>query len=61
MVNAMCDLTVGIFEHLHIMSKTGVDKRVKYTDHILKGASLNKYRAILLVCKEMKNIFIVIQ
>ena len=30
-VNAMCDLVVGIFEHLDIMANYDIDKRVKYT------------------------------
>ena len=37
MFNAICDLTLGTFEHLYIMSMTDVDKRLKYTECILTG------------------------
>ena len=30
LVNAMCDLTVGLFEHLNITSKTDEDHILKY-------------------------------
>ena len=48
----MYGLTVGIFEHLIILAKTDVDQRVKYTENILTGPALKKYRDILLVCKD---------
>ena len=49
MVNAICDLTVGIFEHLNILAKTDVDKGLKYTYNVLEVPSLKKYRARFLV------------
>ena len=30
-INAMCDLTVGVFEYLEITSKIHLDLRIKYT------------------------------
>ena len=45
----MCDLTVGLFEHLNITSKTDEDHILKYEERILTGHELKKYRAILLV------------
>ena len=50
-VNAMRDLRVGIFEHLNIISWSDVDERIKFIERILKGATLKKFRAVLLYCK----------
>ena len=35
MGNAMRDLMVEVFKHLHVMDNTDVYQRVKYTDLIL--------------------------
>ena len=48
----MRDLTVGLFEHLETTSPVDVDKRVAYTQCILRGVELKKYRAVLLECKQ---------
>ena len=51
MVSAMRDLTSGVFEHLDTTFPMEVDQRVDYTQRILRGAELNKYKAVLLECK----------
>ena len=56
-INAIRYLTVEIFEHLYITSKTDIDKRVNYTERILAGPALNNYREIFLVCKETENFY----
>ena len=39
-VNAVHDLTSGVFDHLEITSPMDMDQRVSYTQHILRGAVL---------------------
>ena len=39
-INAMRNLTVGVFEHLEIISPTDVDKGLAYTQRILRGSAL---------------------
>ena len=39
-INAMCNLTVRVFEHLEIISPTDVDKRLAYTQRILRESAL---------------------
>ena len=51
-VSTMRDLTVRLFEHLETTSPVDVDKRVAYTQCILRGVELKKYRAVLLECKQ---------
>ena len=51
----MCDLTVGVFEHLGIISPMGVDQKVDCTQRILRGAALKKYKAVLLECKKSER------
>ena len=48
----MCSLTVGVFGHLEIISPTDLDKRLVYTQRILIGAALKKYREVLMTCKQ---------
>ena len=48
----MCDLTVGVFEHIEIISPTDVDKRLSYMQRILIGAALKKQREVLVTCKK---------
>ena len=52
-VNAMYDLTSGLFEHLEITSPMDVDKRVAYTQRILRGTALWKYKDVQLKCKQL--------
>ena len=52
-VNAMRDLTSGVFEHLDIPYHMDVDQRVAYTHCILIGAALKKYKAVLVECKPL--------
>ena len=51
-VSAMHDLTVGVFDHLDITSSTNVDRKVAYTQRILRVAALKKYRAVLVEQKQ---------
>ena len=44
----MRDLTREVFEHLEITSHMDVDQRVAYTQRILRGAALKKYKADML-------------
>ena len=50
----MCDLMVGLFEHLDITYALVVYLSIKYTQKILTGPELKKYHVVLLVCKEME-------
>ena len=43
----MRNINVGVFEHLNINSTMDVDKRLAYTQHILRGAALKKYHEVL--------------
>ena len=54
-VSAMRDLTIGVFEHLEITFPMYVDKRVAYTQRILRGAALKKYRGVLAEFKQSEN------
>ena len=47
MISAMCDLMVGVFEHLDITSIMNVDVMIKYTEHIMRGPTLKKHRKFL--------------
>ena len=38
-IKAMRNLTVGVFENLEIISPTDVDKRLAYTQIILRGSA----------------------
>ena len=39
-ISAMLNLTVKVFEHFYITSHIDVDKRLSYTQLILRGAGL---------------------
>ena len=41
-INAMHNLTVGVFENLDIILPVDAEKRIAYTQHILRGAALKK-------------------
>ena len=47
MICKMHNITVRVFKHIEIISEIDVDKMIKYTEHILRGAVLNKYRKVL--------------
>ena len=51
-VNAMHDLTIGIFEHLNTTTWTDIDIRVTFIECILKGAALKKFTVLLPTFKE---------
>ena len=53
MVHTIHDLTSKLFENLEITSPLGVDKRVNYTQRIIRGAPLKKYKTILTECNEI--------
>ena len=50
-IRTMRNLSIGVFEHLKITSPMHVDKRLEYTQHILRGAALKKYREVLGTCE----------
>ena len=52
-VSTILDLTSGVFDHLQIMSPMDVDQRVAYTQSIMRGALLKKYKAVMLGCKQL--------
>ena len=52
-INAMRDLIVGVFEHLDIISLTDMEKRIAYTQSILRGSALTKYQYVLVTCKQL--------
>ena len=51
----MHDLTRGVFEHLEITSTIDVDRKVKYTQRLLRGLALNKYKTVLAEWKDPEN------
>ena len=51
-IRAMRDLTAGVFGNLEIKCDIYVDKRVKYTQKILRGTALKKYKQVLAGYKE---------
>ena len=51
-VNTMCDLTSGVFEHLDITSPMYVDQRVASKHRIFRRDELKKYKALLVECKQ---------
>ena len=53
MVSAMDNLTSGVFGHLDITSTMDVYQRLAYTQIILRGSALKKYKAVLLECKQL--------
>ena len=52
-INAMHDLTVGVFEHLEIILYTDMEKRLAYMQRTLRGSTPKKYREILVTCKQL--------
>ena len=54
-INAMRVLIVGVFENLEIISPTDVDKRLAYTQRILRGSALKKHREVLVTCKQSEK------
>ena len=51
-INAMHNITVGVFKHLEIASKIYPDQRVNYTERILRVLALHCFQQFLLACKE---------
>ena len=51
-IGAMRNITIRLFEHLNITSHMNVDKRLAYTQSILRGAALKKYREVLVTCRQ---------
>ena len=54
-VSAMRNLTAAVFDRLDITSHMDKDQRVAYTQRILRGAALKKYRAVLEECKQSEG------
>ena len=48
----MRDLTVGVFDHLDIISPMDLDQKVAYTQRILRGYALKNYREVLVACRQ---------
>ena len=48
----MHNLISGVFEHLEITFPNDVDKRVNYTQRLLRRAALKEYKAVFKKCKE---------
>ena len=46
MICAMKNLTVGLFEHLEITYNMDVDKMIKYSQLILRGTALKRYKQV---------------
>ena len=51
----MRNLTSGVFEHLKITSTMDAYQRFKYTQRLLKGLLLKKYKTFLEEYKETAN------
>ena len=51
-INAMRDIIIVVFERIEIASNMDLDIRIKYTERIMRGPVLNKFRQSLLECKE---------
>ena len=49
------DLTIGVFERLYISCPLYVDKRLAYTQRILRGAELKKYQEVLVTCRQSEK------
>ena len=54
-VSAMLNLAIRVFEHLEITSTMYLYQRVSYTQLILRGAELTKYKSYLTECNESAN------
>ena len=54
-IGAMRDLTSRVFEHLDITSPMDAKKRLAYTQRILRGDALKKYRDVLVTCRQLEN------
>ena len=52
-VCAINDLTNRVFEQIETTTPIGVDKRVNYLHFLLRGSALNKYKTVLVECKEL--------
>ena len=53
MTSAIIDITVGVFEYMEITFKMDADKRIKYTERILRGSLLKYYIQVLAECKKL--------
>ena len=51
-ISLMFNITGGVFEHLEITSPMDVEKMLSFTQRILKGAALKKYREVLVICRQ---------
>ena len=49
----MCDLTSRVFENLEIPYTMDVYQRVVYTQIILRGGAIKKYKGVLLECNKL--------
>ena len=51
----MRDLHVGVFENLEITTPMDVEKRIAYTQRILRGTALKKYRDVMVTCRQLEK------
>ena len=54
-ISAMRNVTVKVFEHLKITSPMDVEKRIAYTQRILRGTALKKYRDVMVTCRQLEK------
>ena len=54
-VSAIRYLTSEVFEHLDITSPMEVYQRIAYTQRILIGVALKKYKSVMKECKELEK------
>ena len=52
-LSSMRNLTGGVFDHLDITSHMGVYKSLAYTQRILRGAAIKKYREVMVSFRQL--------
>ena len=56
MLRVICELIVGVFEHLETTSDMDFDKRIKFKQHILRRRYIKKYKHVLAGCKDLEKV-----
>ena len=52
MASAMHNTNVEISEHLNVTSCSSIGYMVMYTYHTVKGSGINKFKSVLISCKD---------
>ena len=52
MVNTIQNLSIRVCDHIEITSPMEVEQRVVYMQTILRVSAINKYKAVILECKQ---------